>query len=105
MDQINWRKQDQLLGKGTKAEKMSRVLKHLKKVYEVTSARQRLDYVEYFAEMVDLPRNFEEWIEQITEGLQFQVAMNESSGEAKAIFKKVDNEMADEVKRIRNIKL
>ena len=105
MDQINWRKQDQLLGKGTKAEKMSRVLKHLKKAYEVTSARQRLDYVEYFAEMVDLPRNFEEWIERITEGLQFQVAMNESSGEAKAIFKKVDNEMADEVKRIRNIKL
>ena len=84
---------------------MSRVLKHLKKAYEVTSARQRLDYVESFAEMVDLPRNFEEWIERITEGLQFQVAMNESSGETKAIFKKVDNEMADEVKRIRNIKL
>ena len=105
IDQINWRKQDQLLGKGKKAEKFSKVVKHLKKAYEVTSAKQRLDYVESFQEMVDLPRNFEEWVERITEGLQFQVAMNQSSGEAKAFFKKVDNEMADEVKRIRNIKL
>ena len=106
IEQIQWKKMDQLLGKGKKAEKFNKVLRHLKKAHGVANAKFQKDYVESFEKMVDVPGTFEETIERVAKGMQFAVSMKqESNPEKKAFMEKLDKKMANEVKKIHDIKL
>ena len=93
---------DQLLGKGKQAEKFKKVLKHLQMAHDVSNARFQRDY----GTTGGLPQNLKEMIDGLAKGMQFTVTMNQESNPGKKEFMKmIDNEIADEVKKIRDIKL
>ena len=102
IEQIKWIKMDQLLGKGKKAEKFNKVMKHLQMAHDVSNARFQRDY----GTSGGLPRDLKEMIDGLAKGMQFTVTMNQESNPGKKEFMKmIDNEIADEVKQIRDIKL
>ena len=102
IEQIKWIKMDQLFGKGKQAEKFNKVLKHLQMAHDVSNARFQRDY----GTTGGLPQNLKEMIDGLAKGLQFTVTMNQESNPGKKEFMKmIDNEIADEVKKIRDIKL
>jgi len=106
IEQIQWEKMDQLLGKGKKPEKFKEVLRYLQKAHDVAIARFQKDYDASSETMVDLPRNIEEYIERVAKGMQFTVSMIQESNPAKKAFMEmIDANVADEVKKIRDIKL
>ena len=102
IEQIQWMKMDQLLGKGKKAEKFNKVLKHLQMAHDVANARFHMIY----GTSGGVPRNAEAMVEALAKGMQFTVSMiQESNPGRKAFMKEIDNAVADEVKKIRDIKL
>ena len=93
---------DQLLGKDKKAEKFNKVMKQLQMAHDVANAR----FLKIYGTSGGLPRNLEEMVEGLAKGMQFTVSMiQESNPGRKAFMKEIDSKVADEVKRIRDIKL
>ena len=97
---------DQLLGKGRQAEKLSKVSKQLQRAHEAMLAKFQRDYSAASQTMAELPRRIDPYIESMAKGIEFTVSMiQESNPGKKAFMEMLDSGVAEQVKRIRDIKL